>query len=157
MEKNEQEKDVQILGSGDLAEDLPDWASKIEALAFFLSALAYHENRGGGNTTAFEMYGEHYGSIIADYARAINKTIQKHYLTLDSLADSAIIPIERFKSVVSFLANTTRKEDLIAIDHNLDEMNKIIETSVMPFLKMYEDLKASKQRIMTRKAATHNG
>lgn len=157
MKQSEQEKDVQLLGSGDPAEDLPDWASKIEALAHFLSALAYHEGRGGRGTTAFEIYGEQYGSIIADYARAINRTASEHHCALVDVKTSILVPMERIQSVNDFLKNTSRPEDLIAVDHHLQEMNDLIETVAMPLMKIFEDLKASRQRILTRKAAAQNG
>lgn len=147
MKKEDQKREEPILGQGNIADDLPDWAGKIEALAEFLSAQAYHEARGGGSTQVLEGYGERFGAIIADYARAIEKTIEDHSGLLRDAREGIVIPMERLESASSYLKNTKRVEDLIAVNNYINEINSLIETVARPLMKMAAELKENKERI----------
>ncbi len=133
---------------GDVREDLDGWSRKLGALGNLISALAWHEKKGGSESLCSE--GEILGSIIHDYAHAIELTIDQESGVLSNIDEGIAFPLARHQSVYDMMALTKdlNGTDLPAIQTQLKKLQTFTEETLIPVLRMTNGLEDMRKGII---------
>ncbi|MGV8059683.1 MAG: hypothetical protein AB2L12_16935 [Smithellaceae bacterium] len=145
-EKTEIKKKRFFTGSDSLADDLIDWASKLNALGYILGSLVWNESKPDSGTEALNWHGESLGMIISDYAAFIETAVEDNFGQINGLEGNAVKQLARWQEVYDFIKNTKRPEDIYAIDHQLHELSDFIHNISVPAISLkndFDDLKKS--------------
>jgi hypothetical protein len=138
MEKK-QEEPKRYFTSGDIRDDLIDWASKLKTLGEVWGALSWHEARGGGSTDALETCGETLGRIIMEYAERIEKTITEKGINHD--------PLAFHRESLEWIEDTKGGGGSAGIINcNLLMLDEFIKTVSLPAFDLKERYKAMKKK-----------
>jgi hypothetical protein len=136
--------------SGNVIDDVSDWAGKIKALGEVWSALSWHENEsreGGGGSQALEWCGEKMGEIIMDYAELIEVTIAKNgKFFIDPDGINVVFPLTAHQNSLKMLYQGAFNEEgtIDHIERSIKELDAFSENASIPAMRLrnqFEDLK----------------
>lgn len=143
MEKNDKQNRSYI--NGDLAENLDDWAWKLEALGGIIGALCWHEQNTPG-TNALPDYGEAYGQIIIEYAQLIRKAACEN-----RGEENAETLISDLQEAYNLLKNSKTPEDIYIIDRHLKALSELFDTVIRPALELKNSFEDIKRELLSKK------
>jgi len=143
MEKNDKQNRSYI--NGGLAENLDDWAWKLEALGGIIGALCWHEQNTPG-TNALPEYGEAYGQIIIEYAQLIRKAACEN-----RDEENAETLISDLQEAYNLLKNSKTPEDIYIIDRHLKALSELFDTVIRPALELKKSFEDIKRELLSKK------
>jgi len=143
MEKNDKQNRSYI--NGGLAENLDDWAWKLEALGGIIGALCWHEQNTPG-TNALPEYGEAYGQIIIEYAQLIRKAACEN-----RDEENAETLISDLQEAYNLLKNSKTPEDIYIIDRHLKALSELFDTVIRPALELKNSFEDIKRELLSKK------
>jgi hypothetical protein len=115
--------------SGDVVDDIIDWAGKLKVLGEVWGTLSWHEKSGHGSTDILENSGEILGSIITDYAELIENTISHSHKNGEIIVNS----LKRYEETLQWIENSKGQGGSAGvIDLDMQSLDRFIATVTQP-------------------------
>lgn len=134
--------------SDDVIEDLMGYARKLKALGEVWGTLSWHEGAGHVSSSILETCGEEMGSIIKDYAEAIEIMFENNQCLFVERDKNIVFPITNHQEAFEWLSKTPGQQDIYSVGYHLSQLKEFRADAVMPvfdLINKFEDLLKKKQ------------
>ncbi|MDQ5987996.1 MAG: hypothetical protein CSYNP_03749 [Syntrophus sp. SKADARSKE-3] len=137
--------------TGDLIEDMLSYARKLNALGEAFATMFWIQNCKNVGAEGFARFGEELGYIIQDYSQGLEIMIDNAKLSFIDRNDDRVFPLGRFQEVLDFIGKTRRPEDIVAVNHHLNELDSFIEDTMVPAIRLKTSFESLRKEIMGNK------